>query len=67
MTEANACNADRVQYKCKGGALVDVKQDRTVKDCTGGIVWETAFLLATFLEVFVLLCLWECGKDQNAC
>ena len=27
-----------------------VRQNPTVESCTGGIVWETSFLLATFLE-----------------
>jgi hypothetical protein len=31
--------------------MVDIRQDREVQKHTGGIVWETAFLLATFLEV----------------
>ena len=44
-------NSERVQYKCKNGAIVDVKQARNIQNSTGGIVWETAFMLATFLEV----------------
>ncbi len=44
-------NSDRVQYKCRQGAIVDVKQARNIKNSTGGIVWETAFMLAAFLEV----------------
>lgn len=31
--------------------MIDIRQDRDVQKHTGGIVWETAFLLATFLEV----------------
>lgn len=31
--------------------MVDIRQDGKVQKHTGGIVWETAFLLATFLEV----------------
>ena len=42
--------ARSVKYKCQSGAKLDISQDGNIKDCTGGIVWETALLLATFLE-----------------
>jgi predicted nicotinamide N-methyase len=43
-------NAPAVAYRCIGGQHVTVQQDREAKVHTGGIVWETAFLLALFLE-----------------
>eukprot|EP01043_Picozoa_sp_COSAG02_P104459 COSAG02_NODE_40455_length_405_cov_1.009804_1_plen_134_part_11 len=43
-------NAPAVTYRCQGGQHITVRQDRTAKVHTGGIVWETAFLLALFLE-----------------
>ena len=43
-------NAPAVAYRCQGGQRITVRQDRTAKVHTGGIVWETAFLLALFLE-----------------
>jgi predicted nicotinamide N-methyase len=43
-------NAKTVKYKCKSGARLVIDQDSNIKDCTGGIVWETALLLATYLE-----------------
>ena len=30
--------------------MLKIHQERDIKNCTGGIVWETAFLLGTFLE-----------------
>jgi hypothetical protein len=44
-------NSNTIEYRCSGGSLLTIKQDRNIKNCTGGIVWETAFLLGTFLEV----------------
>jgi hypothetical protein len=44
-------NSNTIEYRCSGGSLLTIKQDRHIKNCTGGIVWETAFLLGTFLEV----------------
>ena len=44
-------NSNSIEYRCSGGSLLKIKQDRNIKNCTGGIVWETAFLLGTFLEV----------------
>ena len=43
-------NDHRVAYRTATGQLVTVRQDPDVQDSTGGIVWETAYLLATFLE-----------------
>lgn len=48
-------NERSVQYRSKSESkhhksLISIKQDPDVEDCTGGIVWETAYLLATFLE-----------------
>jgi hypothetical protein len=43
-------NAPAVTYRCQGGQHITVRQYRTAKVHTGGIVWETAFLLALFLE-----------------
>ena len=43
-------NAPAVTYRCRGGQCITVRQDREAKVHTGGIVWETAFLLALFLE-----------------
>ena len=45
-------NEGTVSYRCRTTPpkLVTVRQDRDIEDCTGGIVWETAYLLATFLE-----------------
>jgi len=43
-------NLPKVAYRCRNGVQVQVKQDQDIEDCTGGIVWETAYLLATFLE-----------------
>ncbi len=47
-------NSNTIEYRCSGGSLLSIKQDRNIKNCTGGIVWETAFLLGTFLEVGAL-------------
>ena len=46
----NLANDQRVAYRTASGHLVTVRQDPDVEDSTGGIVWETAYLLATFLE-----------------
>ena len=43
-------NAPAVTYRCRGGQRVTIRQDREAKVHTGGIVWETAFLLGLFLE-----------------
>ena len=43
-------NAPAVTYRCRGGQHVTIRQDREAKVHTGGIVWETAFLLGLFLE-----------------
>lgn len=43
-------NSDVVRYKTKDGAVIDIVQDRNAQTHTGGIVWETAFLLASYLE-----------------
>lgn len=43
-------NAPAVTYRCQGGQRITVRQDREAQVHTGGIVWETAFLLALFLE-----------------
>ena len=50
-------NADVVRYRTSSGEVV-IKQDREISGLgqeagvpqTGGIVWETAFLLAMFLK-----------------
>lgn len=42
-------NAPAVRYRC-GNAVVRIQQNNQIEDCTGGIVWETAFVLASFLE-----------------
>ena len=44
-------NTNHVEYKCKSGSMLKLRQDRAVQNCTGGIIWETAFLLGTFMEV----------------
>jgi hypothetical protein len=44
-------NANSIEYRCSEGSLLKINQDRNIKNCTGGIIWETAFLLGTFLEV----------------
>ena len=43
-------NASAVKYKCRSGTKLVIDQDSNISNCTGGIVWETALLLATFLE-----------------
>jgi hypothetical protein len=43
-------NAPAVTYRCRGGLPLTIRQDREAKVHTGGIVWETAFLLGLFLE-----------------
>lgn len=49
-------NAEEVAYRSSNLKLpkslshILVRQNPTVESCTGGIVWETSFLLATFLE-----------------
>jgi predicted nicotinamide N-methyase len=46
----NLANENRVAYRTATGQLVTVRQDADIRNSTGGIVWETAYLLATFLE-----------------
>lgn len=45
-------NERHVSYRCATNPpkVVTVSQDKDIEECTGGIVWETSFLLATFLE-----------------
>ena len=43
-------NVGDLGFRCRGGAKVSVRQDHDAQVHTGGIVWETAFLLATYLE-----------------
>ena len=43
-------NSGTVRYRGKAGKTLTVQQDRNIDDCTGGIIWETAYLLATYLE-----------------
>ena len=44
-------NRDEVVYRCGDGVTkLHVGQDRDIVGCTGGIVWETAFLLANYLR-----------------
>jgi hypothetical protein len=47
--------------------MVDIRQDREVQKHTGGIVWETAFLLATFLEVSQPFETQHLGRLQQHC
>lgn len=56
-------NEASVRYRCatKYQPIVHVRQDPNIKDCTGGIVWETAFFLATYLESLLL------GDTENTC
>jgi hypothetical protein len=43
-------NAPVVSYRTRGGGSVTIRQDRDARVHTGGIVWETSYLLATALE-----------------
>lgn len=43
-------NTDIIRYETKSGAVVTIRQDRNNSTHTGGIIWETAFLLALYLE-----------------
>mmetsp|Transcript_44627 Transcript_44627/g.100769 ORF Transcript_44627/g.100769 Transcript_44627/m.100769 type:complete len:315 (+) Transcript_44627:3-947(+) len=45
-------NEMQIKYRLKDrpDTLVSVSQDPGIENSTGGIVWETAYLLATFLE-----------------
>jgi hypothetical protein len=43
-------NERSIKYKTASGKTLKIHQEREIKNCTGGIVWETAFLLGTFLE-----------------
>ena len=43
-------NQPSVQYRCSSGVVLDIKQNNRVEDCNGGIVWETAFVLSSFVE-----------------
>ena len=44
-------NRDEVVYRCSDGVTkLRVGQDRDIVGCTGGIVWETAFLLSNYLR-----------------
>lgn len=43
-------NSDLFRYATTSGAEVEILQDRKTQAHTGGIVWETAFMLATYLE-----------------
>jgi len=58
-------NARSVQYRCQSGAKLEIEQDGNIKDCTGGIVWETALLLATYLEGRGLEQLGWCETDAD--
>lgn len=42
-------NASHVGYRIKKGVVVTVRQDLECQEHTGGIVWETSYLLATYL------------------
>ena len=43
-------NQDKVVYKCRSdGSALEVSQDRDIEESTGGIIWETSFLLADWL------------------
>ena len=45
-------NESRVVYRCATSPpkTITVQQNKDIEDSTGGIVWETSFLLATYLE-----------------
>jgi predicted nicotinamide N-methyase len=47
-------NTDTVRYETRTGTVIDIRQDRNNNTHTGGIIWETAFLLAMYLENHVL-------------
>lgn len=42
-------NAPTVGYRCSNGTVISILQDPLVEDCTGGVVWETAFALSQYL------------------
>jgi predicted nicotinamide N-methyase len=42
-------NQDAIRFRLESGRHIQVKQDPSVKG-TGGIVWETSFLLARYLQ-----------------
>jgi hypothetical protein len=39
-----------VQYAVVGGRHLEIEQDTSLHDCCGGIIWETSFVLAAYLE-----------------
>jgi predicted nicotinamide N-methyase len=43
-------NAKTVSYRTKRNKIVSVTQNSTIDNSTGGIVWETSYLLATYIE-----------------
>jgi hypothetical protein len=44
-------NASCVAYQCQqDNYSVNVKQNATIEDSTGGIVWESAYLVSAFLD-----------------
>lgn len=43
-------NAETVRYITRTHRQVDIVQDQNAQTHTGGVIWETAFLLATYLE-----------------
>lgn len=49
-------NEVTIGYRCatKSHPIIRIHQDQNIKDCTGGIIWETAFLLASYLEPILL-------------
>jgi 2-polyprenyl-3-methyl-5-hydroxy-6-metoxy-1,4-benzoquinol methylase len=60
-------NARAIKYKCQSGVKLKIEQDSNIKDCTGGIVWETALLLATYLEGRGKNKLGWCEDDDEFC
>lgn len=45
-----AANEKSVGYRTQTGDVVVVNQNQLVENSTGGVVWETSYFLATFLE-----------------
>eukprot|EP00667_Euglena_gracilis_P018646 EG_transcript_19827 len=47
-------NENMVEYRCRDKGRITVTQDPHIQNSSGGIVWETAYLMAMYFEQCVL-------------